>query len=104
MSDKPLTKTDNGAHWPDGRQVFFSFGDTTHPVCGACVSSLDRDEPCDECDGEGWVDREDLDDIERSSEIVTCPECHGDPARYRCPTCHVSWSLAELRAAGLTDE
>lgn len=90
---------------PDTRELDFAFGIKSHPICKKCVSSLHQDDPCYKCNGDGWVERDgNYDDDEIQSGAATCPECFGYPALFRCPTCGDSWSLEELRTAGMTDD
>jgi len=70
-----------------------------HPVCKKCVSSLDREDRCDECGGDGWVERDD-----GESGITTCPECFGAPSAWYCPTCHRRWPYSEIRDPDEDDE
>ena len=74
--------------------VFFVEPD--HPVCSKCISSLDRDERCFECGGDGWVDRSEYDDDDEDRGITTCPECFGEPSGWFCPTCKRHWSYHQV--------
>lgn len=75
--------------------VFFVEPD--HPVCRACISSLDREERCHECGGEGWVDRSEWGDEDDDRGLVTCPECFGEPDGWFCPTCNRRWRFSAVQ-------
>lgn len=76
--------------------VFFVEPD--HPVCSTCISSLDRVDRCNECGGDGFVE-DDMDYVEgipAGRGFVKCPECHGEPAGWFCPTCKRYWAYENI--------
>jgi DnaJ-class molecular chaperone len=67
-----------------------------HPVCEKCVSSLHREERCNECGGDRWIINEDDMGFDDESPFVKCPECHGEPTGWYCPTCNRRWRFNEI--------
>lgn len=75
------------------------FVEPDHPVCAKCISSLDREDSCIECGGEGIVE-DDMDYVEAvpvGHGFVTCPECLGVPSGWYCPTCKRHWAYSEIQ-------
>jgi hypothetical protein len=75
--------------------VFFVGDD--HPVCKECVTSLDRDEDCHTCGGDGFIDSDDFDMDDEGLPFVECHECRGIPAGWVCVTCWRRWPFSAIR-------
>lgn len=52
------------------------------PCCGRCGSSVDR-ELCYDCDGDGFVEDELMED-DADADFETCPDCGGTGGWWRC--------------------
>jgi hypothetical protein len=72
------------------------FAEPDHPVCEKCTSSLDREETCNRCGGDGFVDTDDWDDDE-DRDCIRCPECCGEPCGWFCSTCGRRWRFGDIK-------